>query len=1075
MPIKVFISYVDSYVGKQLLQEFEQQPGIFQVYGCTWDAAAAGVLSAVVEGPSRRRSIAGGASEKQGSLINVENPGSEYRPGRLLDSDSDHSSALHENTSAINSPGSARAPTAPVSGASSVVHEDLALGQSQLAKSGAGVAEGVSMRSIFFSRHDTAEVRAALGAADWIVVEMKQSQEILDIVQYLQRMNFERPKRLVLLSNYMTWYATPPLALRREDDVPEDEEEDAEEVEEEDVEAPYPLPSNQELKQMLDEIEVFDTADESTADAEDREGDSNDPEKGPELLTEDQYNRRVPHIEYMDWRDAEKAVAAAHHAGGLPLDTFVVFAGLPYGAGEFSLEPFFRQSWSAEPEQAGERPCLPVYGSGSQRVPMIHVRDLAVFIRRLLRCALEELPHPERRYLFATDGASLSWRDIMSDVNKMFGGRCSLRQIPKEEEVLHTNVDFFSINLNVEIDTMRTLMERGDDALDGATGANWIVDGGLQNNLKLVADEFTKARSVTPLRVAVVGPPLVGKTYMAAKLAAHYRLPCLSMKSVIAEYESAIVERQEQIEQYKVSLAEKERARRMSIKRQRILAKQQRAWDAAAKGANQDKEGDEEDEDQEAAEDMVGNGEEPSESRGSSVLAERHNNMNMQRGSAVMEEEEALENFVLTEPEEQEMESYVAQLIEESSIVRGWRRQIAEMQRVMLLRIHVRPPTPDANPKRRAANPASRKKPLGKEQQKAKEEEELQLAKEAVKDAPFQPTALALMLRWRLAKPDCVTQGYILDGVPSSVAMARLGFGQEVINPPETEEEALRTTYPPGAGANGEKEEGDGTGSTSGAVALELANEDRLPDHVVVLQASEDFLLDRLQAMGQATEEEDIAKGVPASPPVQLDAFHEDLHRYQKEYVDSPFSVLSYMECATTARGGAGRRAEVHLVSVEGSEPLVPPPPPVSIYEEIPTGVTELLLQQAVLGPPHNFGKNPTEVQRDAVRRRCLEEEQRCAVEEQEAANRAAEKAECDEEAAARSAAEETQQAMVSADLAELERRKEPLARFLQKRVLPLLNKGLIELCATRPENPVDFLAEWLVCRNPHDDVFCDL
>jgi len=776
----------------------------------------------------------------------------------------------------------------------------------------------------------------------------------------------------------------------------------------------------------------------------------------------------------MDWRDAEKAVAGAHHAGGLPLDTFVVFAGLPYGAGESSLEPFFRQAWSAEPDQAGGRPCLPVYGSGSQRVPMIHVRDLAVFIRRLLRCSVEELPHPERRYLFATDGASLSWRGIMNGVNKMFGGRCSLRHIPQEEEVLHTKVDLFSINLNVEIDTMRTLMERGDDAQDGSGGASWVAEGGLHNNLKVVADEFTRARRVTPLRVAVAGPPLVGKTYMSAKLAAHYRLPCLSMKSVIADYEAAIVEQQEQIEQYRASLTEKESARRLAIKRRRILAKQLRTWDDAAKGVNQGGEAEDDDDDDGEEQREEDEGETPV-SPNSSILAERHRNVNTQRGDAVLETEERPENFALTEVEKQELQAYVTQLVDESPAVLRWRRQIAEMQRVMLLRVHVRPPTPDANPKRRAANPASRKKPLGKEQQKAKEEEELLLAKEAVKDAPFQPTALALMLRWRLAKPDCVTQGYVLDGIPSSVTMARLGFGQEVITPPETEEEALRTTYPPSSGTNGDKEEGDGAGTTPMAATLELANEDRLPDHVVVLEASEDFLLDRLQAMGRATEEEDAVTGAQAPPPVQLDAFHEDMYRYQKEYVDSPFSVLSFMECATTVLGGGGRRAEVHLVTVEGNEPLVPLPPPLSAYEEIPAGHTELFLQQAVLGPPHNFGKNPTEVQRDAVRRRCLEEEQRRAIEELEAANRASEKAECDDEAAARSAAEDTQHAMVSADLAELERRKEPLSRFLQKRVLPLLNRGLIELCATRPENPVDFLAEWLVCRNPHDDVFCDL
>ena len=58
---------------------------------------------------------------------------------------------------------------------------------------------------------------------------------------------------------------------------------------------------------------------------------------------------------------------------------------------------------------------------------------------------------------------------------------------------------------------------------------------------------------------------------------------------------------------------------------------------------------------------------------------------------------------------------------------------------------------------------------------------------------------------------------------------------------------------------------------------------------------------------------------------------------------------------------------------------------------------------------------------------------------------------------------------MKDAERAMLEQRKGPLKQYLMDNVIPVLTKGLIEVCNSRPEDPVDFLAEWLFRHNPED------
>lgn len=48
-----------------------------------------------------------------------------------------------------------------------------------------------------------------------------------------------------------------------------------------------------------------------------------------------------------------------------------------------------------------------------------------------------------------------------------------------------------------------------------------------------------------------------------------------------------------------------------------------------------------------------------------------------------------------------------------------------------------------------------------------------------------------------------------------------------------------------------------------------------------------------------------------------------------------------------------------------------------------------------------------------------------------------------------------------------LEAQSIPLRNYLMKHVMPTLTAGLIDVCKVRPEDPVDYLAEFLFKQNP--------
>jgi adenylate kinase len=63
-----------------------------------------------------------------------------------------------------------------------------------------------------------------------------------------------------------------------------------------------------------------------------------------------------------------------------------------------------------------------------------------------------------------------------------------------------------------------------------------------------VKEEFCKTNHLVPIKICINGPPLSGKTFFGEKLADHYRIPLINLKTLIPELEALEVKEGEKNE-----------------------------------------------------------------------------------------------------------------------------------------------------------------------------------------------------------------------------------------------------------------------------------------------------------------------------------------------------------------------------------------------------------------------------------------------------------------------------------------------------------------------------------------------
>uniref|UniRef100_UPI00398E31B9 adenylate kinase 7 n=1 Tax=Pristiophorus japonicus TaxID=55135 RepID=UPI00398E31B9 len=240
-----------------------------------------------------------------------------------------------------------------------------------------------------------------------------------------------------------------------------------------------------------------------------------DPEDPVVSLTEDDYRKRKAHPNFKDHINLEKLVIKLGKTKKRKFTTYVIASGIVYGRGESIFHYFFKEAW------LGLSPAIPCFGNGQNIVPAIHVNDLASVLQNVAE------HKPKSYYILALDEAKHTLKKIVKMISKLGPGKIQL--VPQENALLNneltqSDIDHLLVNLNMEAFYIKENFN-----------INWTSEAGIADSMHGLIKEYKQARGLLPLKIAILGPPAVGKTSVAEKLAKHYKLHHIKIKDVIAE------------------------------------------------------------------------------------------------------------------------------------------------------------------------------------------------------------------------------------------------------------------------------------------------------------------------------------------------------------------------------------------------------------------------------------------------------------------------------------------------------------------------------------------------------------
>ena len=336
---------------------------------------------------------------------------------------------------------------------------------------------------------------------------------------------------------------------------------------------------------------------------------------------------------------------------------------------------------------------------------------------------------------------------------------------------------------------------------------------------------------------------------------------------------------------------------------------------------------------------------------------------------------------------------------------------------------------------------------------------EYQAAAAKSKKAPkaMTPEQVVDMFRWKLAQSDCRNRGWVMVGFPNTAEEAELlctDGKQDVVG---------------GGGGGGD----DGDGDDEDVQVTYNVNPLNAPRKLVVVDASDGDLEQRVTSLSDeelASRHGDVqsfqkalalyrsthggggddggggggggADGVGGSSETEAQYFLQT-------HCDIDALYLRTQEADVGGGGGGGNDTE----GGDGGRPE-----PESVTSERVVDTCRLYIENGQ-GKPFNY--RPTRAERLELAR---------AAEEEAAARREAEVLHADEARRAETAAREQEELeleqrrnkFIRQEMQMLERRAMPLREYLMDSVVPVLTEGLLEVCKTKPEDPVDYLAEWL-------------
>uniref|UniRef100_A0A8C4DYT2 Uncharacterized protein n=1 Tax=Dicentrarchus labrax TaxID=13489 RepID=A0A8C4DYT2_DICLA len=237
------------------------------------------------------------------------------------------------------------------------------------------------------------------------------------------------------------------------------------------------------------------------------------------LLTEEEFRRRRPHPSFKDHNNLEKLVLKLGRGKKSKLNGYVVACGLQYGKGENLFHYFFKVSWLLQ------FPKVPLFGEGTNYIPMIHVYDLGGVLQNIIEAK------PKSKYILAVDDSNNTLEDVVKMISDTLGPG-KINNIPEQEAITMKELEYLSINVRMDAFIIKD-----------SFSLRWTSEAGMIENMESIVEEYKETRQLLPVRICLVGPPAVGKTTVAEKLCSHYQIHHIKIKDVIEEKVAQLVGR----------------------------------------------------------------------------------------------------------------------------------------------------------------------------------------------------------------------------------------------------------------------------------------------------------------------------------------------------------------------------------------------------------------------------------------------------------------------------------------------------------------------------------------------------
>ncbi|KYN20601.1 Putative adenylate kinase 7, partial [Trachymyrmex cornetzi] len=245
-------------------------------------------------------------------------------------------------------------------------------------------------------------------------------------------------------------------------------------------------------------------------------------------FTEADYRKRKPHPNYKEHIQCEREVVAVKKIVNLrsKLRTLVICCGITYGEEEGPLHYLFKMAWQ-------NAPLLPIFGKGRNKIPLLHVRDLAATVSSVLQ------NWPPMRYIVAVERELISQNTIVKKISQGLTTG-NVKSVSKEEalslpEVSQHVYDQMTVDLNIDsvyiIDRIR-----------------WYFKMPFRDVVDIVINEYKTARNLRPVKIVVLGPPASGKTRVARYLADYYGIHYIHVKTLISDTIQKLIDDIETVE-----------------------------------------------------------------------------------------------------------------------------------------------------------------------------------------------------------------------------------------------------------------------------------------------------------------------------------------------------------------------------------------------------------------------------------------------------------------------------------------------------------------------------------------------